>query len=663
MAGEIFGGYVLETVIGRGGMGEVYRAFDTGRNRVVALKRLLPHLVADAEVQARFRRESQMVARLREPHIIPIHDFGEIDGRLFIDMRLVEGANLATLLAEQGPLPPIRAVNIVAQVASALDAAHAEGLVHRDVKPSNVLIASGKHEEDYIYLTDFGIAHAAATTRLTGNGTAVGTVSYMAPERFLHGNGDHRVDVYSLACLLYESLTGTQPFPGEGSPAQQHAHTHFAPPRPSNQRPEIPVQLDEVVACGMAKDPDRRYRSAGELASAARVALAGGSAHADSAAVGKADAVRKRRRAGSPPVAPGDPTLLPENAPSRHRYALSRVLIGGVLVIGLAVAGVTLFVTNNPASPDDASSPPGPIPSTTPLSSRAKVLSKIYVGDAPSDVTVSRDGRRAHTTNSGDGTVSVIDTETGTRTDIQVDDNPDDIAVSQDGSRAYATNEGSNTVSVIDTSSNTVLTNIAVGGAPDSVAVSPDGRWVYTTNQGDDTVSVIDVGTGDHIEIKVGKRPDGVAISPDGNRAYVVNAEEDTVSVINTSTNTVDLEITVGMLPDSVAVSPDGSRAYVTNQDGDTVSVIDTSTGMVLTAIPVDDNCDDLAITQDGRHVYITNQSDKTVSVIDTDANTVIHTILISHTPDDIAISPDGLRAYVTNTDSDYVSVLDISAI
>jgi serine/threonine protein kinase len=272
MAIEEFGPYRLETLIGRGGMGEVYRAFDTVTDRVVALKRLHPHLAADAEFQTRFRRESKMAARLRDPHVIPIHSFGEIDGRLYIDMRLVEGTDLATLLTEHGALSPARAVTIVAQVADALDAAHADGLVHRDVKPSNVLLATTRMD-DYAYLVDFGVAHATAATKLTSTGIIIGTMDYMAPEQFLHGNGDHRVDIYSLACLLHESLTGHRPFPGDGLPAQMYAHINLPPPRPTDQRPGIPTGLDEVLARGMAKDPNQRYPSAGALADAAHTAL------------------------------------------------------------------------------------------------------------------------------------------------------------------------------------------------------------------------------------------------------------------------------------------------------------------------------------------------------------------------------------------------------
>jgi len=212
-------------------------------------------------------------ARLDDPHIIPIHDYGTIDDQLFIDRRMVRGTDLAKLLKGGGPLPAARAVGIVSQVASALDAAHAEGLVHRDVKPSNVLITG---TQEFAYLVDFGIARAFGVeqTALTMVGSTMGTLAYMAPERFTDRGGDHRVDVYALACVLYEMLTADPPFRTSGMPAMIHAHLTRDPPRPSEHNAGIPTGLDAVVARGMAKDVDARYPSAGEFAAAARQALA-----------------------------------------------------------------------------------------------------------------------------------------------------------------------------------------------------------------------------------------------------------------------------------------------------------------------------------------------------------------------------------------------------
>jgi outer membrane protein assembly factor BamB len=275
--GEVFGPYRLDALIGSGGMGEVFRAYDNTRNRVVAVKRLPRQLGVDGEYRARFQRESALVAKLREPHIIPIHDYGEIDGQLYIDMRLVEGADLAKALTD-GPLAVSRAVDVVSQIADALDAAHAEGLVHRDVKPSNILLVgrpgSGEMTDRGVaYLVDFGIARAVDGPTLSVAGLAMGSSGYMAPERLTGDHWDLRVDVYSLACVLYECLVGSRPFPATSLPAAINAHLNTPPPRPSLSRPDLPDGFDAVIAIGMAKNPEERYASAGRLAFAARSLL------------------------------------------------------------------------------------------------------------------------------------------------------------------------------------------------------------------------------------------------------------------------------------------------------------------------------------------------------------------------------------------------------
>ena len=268
MKGTPFGRYELIELLGRGGMGEVWKAFDTGTQRVVAVKVLPAQLAADPMFEQRFRREAFTAAGLNNPHVVPIHNFGEIDGRLYVDMRLIEGEDLEHTLA-RGPLEPERAVTIVEQISSALNAAHRVGLVHRDVKPSNILIA----EDDFAYLIDFGIARGAGETKLTATGNVVGTWAYMAPERFSTGVSDTRSDIYALACVLYECLTSSRPFPGDSVEQQIAGHLTTPPPRPSISRPEVTPQLDAVIATGMAKDPDERYGTTTELARAARTAL------------------------------------------------------------------------------------------------------------------------------------------------------------------------------------------------------------------------------------------------------------------------------------------------------------------------------------------------------------------------------------------------------
>jgi serine/threonine protein kinase len=271
---EIFGQYRLLELIGRGGMGEVYRALDTSRERHVALKLLPVELARDASFARRFRREAQLAARLNNPHIVPIHDFGEIDGRLYIDMRLVDGIDLGTAVA-RGPLAPDRAADIISQVAGALDDAHKAGLVHRDVKPGNVLLSGDDLSGDdpvFAYLTDFGIAVTRSDTGETGTGMLIGSWAYLAPERFTSGDVDHRADIYALGCVLYELLVGDQPFAGDNIESAIAGHLTMPPPRPSAKAAHIPSLFDEVIARSMAKNPDDRYASAGELGAAAREA-------------------------------------------------------------------------------------------------------------------------------------------------------------------------------------------------------------------------------------------------------------------------------------------------------------------------------------------------------------------------------------------------------
>jgi hypothetical protein len=246
----------------------VYEAYDTDKGRTVALKILTDENAQDEQFRTRFLRESHAAAIFQEPHVIPIHDWGEIDRHLYIDMRLVRGQSLHDLL-KSGPLQPERAVAICQQIAAALDAAHAEGLVHRDVKPQNIIVTP----VDFAYLVDCGIAEAKGDTRLTMAGYQVGSFGYMAPERFNDGETTAAVDVYSLACVLYEALTGDVPFPGQSLEQVMAAHLYSPPPRPSAVNPRMPASFDDVIARGMAKEPDDRYGSAGAFGRAAHRAL------------------------------------------------------------------------------------------------------------------------------------------------------------------------------------------------------------------------------------------------------------------------------------------------------------------------------------------------------------------------------------------------------
>lgn len=320
-----FGPYRLDELLGRGGMGEVYRALDTEHERTVAVKRLAPHLADDAEFQVRFRREARVAARLRSPHVIPIHRYGAIDGQLYIDMRFVDGGDLQSLVHASGGLPLDRAVDVLEQIANAVDDAHAHGLVHRDVKPSNILLDTGVR--DFCYLADFGITRAAAagttSNSLTRTGALLGSLAYMAPEQF-DGAVTMRSDVYALTCVFFEMITGERPYAGEGLPVLMHSHLKVPPPRPSQRSPGTGI-FDELVATGMAKDATERFDSAGALARAARAALDAHRASATVAPTGAAPRTPATTDVRPEPTVDGVAVHPPAPPPTEPAYRAPRV--------------------------------------------------------------------------------------------------------------------------------------------------------------------------------------------------------------------------------------------------------------------------------------------------------------------------------------------------
>ncbi|GHI09964.1 serine/threonine protein kinase [Streptomyces cellostaticus] len=254
--------YLVEGEVGRGGMAVVYRARDLRLDRTVALKLLAPELARNDTFRQRFIHESRVAAAIDHPHIVPVFEAGETDDVLYIAMRYVSGSDLRHLLDEHGPLPFEAAVRIAAQVASALDAAHEHGLVHRDVKPGNVLVARGTDSDhpEHVYLTDFGLTKKSLSlTGFTTVGQFVGTLDYVAPEQISGRPVDGRCDVYGLACVVYETLAGRPPFQREDDMALLWAHQYDEPPPPSGSCPDLPPAVDAVFARALAKSPDARY--------------------------------------------------------------------------------------------------------------------------------------------------------------------------------------------------------------------------------------------------------------------------------------------------------------------------------------------------------------------------------------------------------------------
>jgi serine/threonine-protein kinase len=301
LIGKQIASYVVDAEIGRGGMAVVYRARDLRLDRTVALKLLAPELARNDTFRKRFAHESRVAAAIDHPHIVPVFEAGETEGVLYIAMRYVPGQDLRALLDREGALPPVQAGRIAVQVASALDAAHAHDLVHRDVKPGNILVAEGTDRDhpEHVYLTDFGLTKKSLSlTGLTTVGQFVGTLDYVAPEQISGKPVDGRCDVYSLACVVYETLAGVPPFRRDDDMALLWAHQYDPPPPLSSERPELPEAGDEVLAKALAKAPEERYGTCLEFVTALRAALERGA---------DGPGVRSGRAGPEPPSAPPAP--------------------------------------------------------------------------------------------------------------------------------------------------------------------------------------------------------------------------------------------------------------------------------------------------------------------------------------------------------------------
>jgi serine/threonine protein kinase len=351
--GDEFAGYRIERSLGRGGMGVLYLALEPGLERQVALKLIAPEAAADEVFARRFAEESRIAASIEHPNVVPIYAAGEEDGIPFIAMRYVSGSDLGRRLARQGRLEPAAAVALIAQVGNGLDAIHAAGLVHRDVKPANVLLAGGD-AGDHAYITDFGVARNVATeSGLTQTGRFVGTLDYVAPEQISGGGVDARADVYALGCLLFKLLTGDVPYPRDSEAARLYAHLNDPPPAPSLHASEVPMALDDVAIRAMSKQPEDRHPSAGDLGRAALAALSGSSPDLPERTVATGAAATRTAETLQPqPRSAGEPTAAtrrlapePRSSPERNRRrgvvlgAAGLAIVAGVVGVAIALGG------------------------------------------------------------------------------------------------------------------------------------------------------------------------------------------------------------------------------------------------------------------------------------------------------------------------------------
>jgi protein kinase-like protein len=340
--GDEFAGYRIEQRLGRGGMGVLYLAVEPGLERRVALKLIAPEAAADEVFARRFAEESKIAASIEHPNVVPIYAAGEEGGVPYIAMRYVSGADLGRRIAREGRLEPAAAAGLIVQIGNGLDAIHAAGLVHRDVKPANVLL--GGEGAEHPYITDFGVARNVATeSGLTQTGRFVGTLDYVAPEQISGATVDARADVYALGCLLFKLLTGEVPFPRDGEAARLYAHLNDPPPPPSLYVPEVPMALDDVAIRAMSKQLGDRYPSAGDLGRAAEAALRGEQPTVPERTVATGAAATREAETipADEPGDSGEPTaatrrLDPGSADGRRRLVLAG---GAVLAVAAVVIG------------------------------------------------------------------------------------------------------------------------------------------------------------------------------------------------------------------------------------------------------------------------------------------------------------------------------------
>jgi DNA-binding beta-propeller fold protein YncE/tRNA A-37 threonylcarbamoyl transferase component Bud32 len=554
--GTAFAGLVVEGELGRGGMGVIYRARDPELDRVRALKVLAAERSTNEEFRERFRRESRQAAAIEHPNVVPVYRAGEEAGRLFLVMRLVDGPSLADLLAERGRLPLDETVAIVRQVAAGLDGAHAAGLIHRDVKPANVML-EGEATSWRVFLGDFGISKlATGGSDLTSTGRFVGTVDYVAPEQLEGGRVDRRADVYSLACVAYHALAGEPPFRRDTQLATMFAHANA--PRPG-AIPGLPSKVTEVLAGGMAVQPDGRPSSAGEFA---------------------ADL---ERAAGAASVAP----TLDLERPTRRRTRWW----APVAVAVLAVAAVAALLLAD----GDGESPPA-----------VRVGDAIQVPNRPRAVAVGP--QRVWVVSRVSGTVTGI---AGREIEVEEDIGaPTAVAVGHGA--VWAVDPDSDELLELNPETAVVVERIPVEGAPEDVAIGSEHVWV--ANAGAGSVEAIDPENGD-IERRIAVADEPVALAVSGGIVWVVSrAGSSLVRIDEAALERVGNATPLGSRPSDVAADEQG--VWISDNFDGTVTRVDPATPEV-TDDPIEVGPEPRAVALGLGFVWVANGGDGTVVRLD----------------------------------------------
>ncbi|GAA1872253.1 hypothetical protein GCM10009836_61430 [Pseudonocardia ailaonensis] len=700
---EEFGPYRLDELVGRGGMGEVWRAWDTRRRRTVALKRLGAEHSGNREFEARFRRECELAARLAAPHVIPIHDYGEIDGRLFLDMRLVDGEDLGSRLRTLGRLEPAAAVAVITQLASALDAAHAAGLVHRDVKPSNALITA----DDFVYLVDFGIVKALASdTVLTSTDGVVGTAGYLAPERITGSGEDARSDVYALACVLYECLTGSKPFPAATAAAVVLAHVNSPVPRPGDRDARLRA-FDAVVAAGMAKEPAARPESAGALARMAAAALRapfvpvgpplaggptafgptlpgpggaapssrsgpGGAASAPAAASGGGSSSGGGPGPGSGPSAPGGYAPAGSGNGYGGGYGPGGTRAGGR---GFAEAPPTMI------GPVWGSTPPPqpPAPPRRPRWPWAAGIGVLLVAAAVAAVVVRPWERQADPVVE----VPVITSSTtaapptpppaavpAVQRIVSLGGDPRSLVVDdRDAHVVIVPKRFTDQVVPVELASGAVGLPLDVSEAGGGIAQdAAGGLWVPRCAPGGGACSLDEVEREGPLRTgaALDRVPTNLVLEKRTGLAHVVVLKGGVSSVAGVDTATgrvVGGPVPLGSGNANLALSPDGNVLAFADGTG-LVSLMSTRSSQVLGTVATGEGSTYLAFSPDGRRLYVSAGAAGTVAAVDVATRRLAAPAMpVDPGLAGIAVSADGSRLYVADKDSGMLDVLDAATL